>query len=155
MHNDFDRLQARLPMEMLSMKRYELPQPSAGRMNDISAWTECVENSQAQLEHQSLRISNLDLMSQYGADAWKMYNGVLQQMLELAQKQLVDIRKQMQEINWERKNKQTVAGTKLKQLEESWVGLVSKNYEIERACVDLENELEEMKQRTRKRARKS
>ena len=35
--------------------RYELPQPSAGRMNDVSAWTECVENSQSQLEHQSLR----------------------------------------------------------------------------------------------------
>ena len=35
--------------------RYELPAPSSGRMNDVSAWTECVENSQAQLEHQRLR----------------------------------------------------------------------------------------------------
>lgn len=35
--------------------RYELPQPSAGKMTDISAWTDCVDNSQAQLEHQALR----------------------------------------------------------------------------------------------------
>ena len=35
--------------------RYELPQPSAGKMTDVSAWMECVENSQAQLEHQALR----------------------------------------------------------------------------------------------------
>lgn len=118
MKNEFERMQARLPMEMLSMKRlvlfhlskatlmkvyflsiylmplkiethvpeifrkckelfaenlfwfftllaslimrtiyyrYELPQPSAGKMTDISAWTECVDNSQAQLEHQALR----------------------------------------------------------------------------------------------------
>lgn len=35
--------------------RYELPQPSAGRMNDVAAWQECVDNSNAQLEHQALR----------------------------------------------------------------------------------------------------
>ena len=33
----------------------------------------------------------------------------------------------------------------------SWVGLVSKNYEIERACVEIEREIEEMEQ---KRAKK-
>ncbi len=55
MKAEFERLQARLPMDMLSMKRYELPQPPAGKMTDVSAWNECVENSQAQLEHQALR----------------------------------------------------------------------------------------------------
>jgi pre-mRNA-splicing factor SPF27 len=55
MKNELERIQARLPMDMLSMKRYELPQPPAGKMTDISAWTECVDNSQAQLEHQALR----------------------------------------------------------------------------------------------------
>merc|ERR1711976_605170 len=88
MKTEFERLQARLPMDMLSMKRYELPQPSAGRMNDVSAWNECVENSQPQLEHQALRIINLDLMSQYGSESWKMYNETLVQLVEAAQKQL-------------------------------------------------------------------
>lgn len=35
--------------------RYELPQPAAGKMTDLAAWTECVENSMAQLEHQATR----------------------------------------------------------------------------------------------------
>lgn len=55
MKTEFERLQSRLPMDMMSMKRYELPQPPAGKMTDVSAWNECVENSQAQLEHQALR----------------------------------------------------------------------------------------------------
>jgi pre-mRNA-splicing factor SPF27 len=42
-------------MDMMNMKRYELPQPAAGKMTDVSSWNECVENSQAQLEHQALR----------------------------------------------------------------------------------------------------
>lgn len=55
MRNEFERMQQRLPMDVLSMKRYELPPPPAGKMTDIAAWNECVENSMAQLEHQATR----------------------------------------------------------------------------------------------------
>ncbi|XP_041379007.1 pre-mRNA-splicing factor SPF27-like [Gigantopelta aegis] len=146
MKNEFERLQSRLPMEMMNMKRYELPTPTAGKMTDVSAWMECVENSHAQLEHQALRILNLELMYENGSNAWKMYNSILVQMIDSAQKQLQDLRKKIQEINWQRKNEQTQAGAKLEELEASWVGLVSKNYEIERACAELEKEVMEMEQ---------
>ncbi|CAG2255733.1 BCAS2 [Mytilus edulis] len=63
-------------------------------------------------------------------------------------------KKKIQEINWQRKNEQTQAGGKLKELEESWVGLVSKNYEIERACVEIEREIEEMEQKRAKKAKR-
>ena len=57
MKAEFERLSQKKPMDVLSMKRYELPPPSTGRMNDLQAWTECVENSMAQLEHQTTRYS--------------------------------------------------------------------------------------------------
>lgn len=57
-----------------SLWRYELPAPSSGQKNDISAWQECVNNSMAQLEHQGVRIENLELMAQFGTNAWKVYN---------------------------------------------------------------------------------
>ncbi|KAK7480070.1 hypothetical protein BaRGS_00028707 [Batillaria attramentaria] len=148
--NEMERVQARLPMDMLSMKRYELPQPPAGKMTDVAAWQECVDNSQAQLEHQALRILNLELMGDYGIPAWKTYNDTMVSMIESAQKQLQDLRKKIQEINWQRKNEQTQSGVKLRELETSWVGLVSKNYEIERACVELEKEVAEMEERNAK-----
>ena len=96
-------------MDTLSMKRYELPTPPPGKMTDVQvcylnsypcpyphphpyfqAWTECVENSGAQLEHQRTRIMNLDLMLDYGAESWKQYNEVLQDMLNRIQV-IVDI----------------------------------------------------------------
>ena len=70
----------------------------------------------------------------------------------MAQAQLAEVKKAIQEVNWSRKNQQTQVlffrpfplellfnlsflsyqvGDKLRQLETSWVGLVSKNYEIE------------------------
>uniref|UniRef100_A0A1B6DPE7 Pre-mRNA-splicing factor SPF27 n=1 Tax=Clastoptera arizonana TaxID=38151 RepID=A0A1B6DPE7_9HEMI len=143
MRNEFERMQQRLPMDTLSMKRYELPPPPAGKMTDIAAWNECVSNSMAQLEHQATRICNLELMLDYGCEAWKSYLDLLVKCVSMAQKQLQGIRKEIQQINWERKNKQMIGGEKLKNLESMWVGLVSKNYEIEQACVQLEKQITE------------
>jgi len=145
MRTEFERLAGRQPMDTLSMKRYELPTPPAGKMTDVQAWTECVDNSMAQLEHQKTRIMNLDLMLDYGAESWRLYNEVLQDMLGRLQAQLSDVKKSIQEVNWSRKNQQTQVGDRLKQLETSWVGLVSKNYEIEQALINMEYEFNYLK----------
>ena len=50
-------------------------------------------------------------------------------------------RKQIQDVNWARKKEQTDAGEKIKHLEASWFGLVTKNYEIELACSEIERQL--------------
>ena len=72
MKAEFDRVASRQPMDTLSMKRYELPTPPAGKMTDVAAWNECVDNSMAQLEHQRTRITNLELMSEFGCESWKV-----------------------------------------------------------------------------------
>ncbi|XP_070149263.1 pre-mRNA-splicing factor SPF27 [Polyergus mexicanus] len=144
MKHEFERMQNRLPMEVLSMKRYELPPPSSGKLNDLAAWNESVENSSAQLEHQATRICNLELMMSYGCEAWKSYLEVLVQLVGQAQKQMQTLRKMIQEVNWQRKSMQTQGGDKLRALEAQWVGLVSKNYEIEQACVHLEEEIQKI-----------
>lgn len=141
MRNEFERIQNRLPMEPLSMKRYELPPPPPSKISELSAWQDAVENSMAQLEHQAVRAMNLELMLEYGCETWKVYLDVLTSMLAKAQKQLEGIKKEIQDVNWQRKDKQTAAGEKLRALETQWVMLVSKNYEIEQACVRLEQEI--------------
>ena len=52
----------------------------------------------------------------------------------------------MTQVNWARKNQQGNVGEKLRQLESNWVGLVSKNYEIEQALVNMESELRQLKE---------
>jgi len=146
MRTEFDRISNRQPMELLSMKRYELPQPANNQKNDISSWTECLKNSMAQLEHQAERVANLELLSEYGAGNWRIHCEILQQMFDGLQGQHGKLKQQIQEINWERKTKQTKAGVELQRLEESWIGLVSKNYEIERAITETESEVETLRQ---------
>lgn len=138
MANEFERIQNRMTMEPLSMKRYELPPPPPSKISELSAWQHSIENSMAQLEHQAVRVINLELMLDYGCETWKVYLEVLTSMLAKAQARLQDIKKEIQDVNWQRKSKQTQAGEKLRSLEAQWVMLVSKNYEIEQACVKLE-----------------
>jgi pre-mRNA-splicing factor SPF27 len=119
MKKEFERLETRQPMEMLSMKRYELQPPAVGKLTEVSAWNECVENSYAQLEHQACRILNLETMAEYGSTAWRLYNQTLQTMFDEAQKQLLKLRKEIQDINLQRKTEQTYAGDKLRVLEQT------------------------------------
>lgn len=169
--HEFERMQNRLAMDVLSMKRYELPPPPPGKMNDLTTWSECIDNSSAQLAHQEtrylinqlfklkiinfvctniiiflfIRICNLELMMEFGCEAWKAHLEVLNHMVGQVQKQLQILKKQIQEVNWGRKSMQTQGGEKLRALEAQWVGLVSKNYEIEQAIVHLEVEINKIK----------
>jgi len=145
MNTEFDRIQNRLPMEPLSMKRYELPPPPPSKISELSAWQESVENSYAQLEHQSVRALNLELMIEFGCESWKDFLEVAVAQQVKAQNLLQETKKEIQDINWQRKAKQTQAGEKLRALEVQWVMLVSKNYEIEQACAKFEEQVAKLK----------
>ncbi|XP_037823395.1 pre-mRNA-splicing factor SPF27-like [Lucilia sericata] len=147
MAQEFERIQNRIPMETLSMKRYELPPPAAGRLSEVSAWEESIDNSKAQLEHQWVRTMNLELMLDYGIEAWKAYLEVFVALQAKAQNQLQALKKEIQDVNWQRKQAQTQAGEKLRTLEANWVLLVSKNYEIEQQCVELEKQIYTLRER--------
>ena len=45
-----------------------------------------VKNSQAQLQHQLVRIENLRLMGEYGSEAWLKFNDILNKLVTDAQK---------------------------------------------------------------------
>jgi len=145
MRSEFQRIETGARMETMSTRRYELPAPPAGKLGEIQAWQESVDNSLAQLEHQAIRSLNLDLMNKYGAETWKAALEVLLGMSAKAQKELQDLKKEIQDINWKRKSKQLQTGEKLNQLNQQWVSLVSCNYEIEQAISQLEQQIQQAK----------
>lgn len=59
MRREFDRIQNSLSMKVMKMKHYELPPSSAGRLTDMSAWNNYLENSMSQFKHQAIRYTIL------------------------------------------------------------------------------------------------
>ncbi|KAL1385398.1 hypothetical protein pipiens_012914, partial [Culex pipiens pipiens] len=125
MTTEFERIQNRLPMEPVSMKRYELPPPPAGKMSEVSAWMESVENSMAQLEHQAVRALNLELMQEYGCEMWKSYLEVLTAMQAKPKPDLKRSRKYRTSTGSGNRNRPRER-EKLRSLEAQWVMLVSR-----------------------------
>lgn len=145
MRSEFQRIETGARMETMSTKRYELPAPTQAKLGEIQAWQESVDNSLAQLEHQAIRSLNLELMSKYGSETWKVALEILLGMSAKAQKELQDLKKEIQDINWKRKSTQLQTGDKLNQLNQQWVSLVSCNYEIEQAISQLEQQIQHVK----------
>jgi pre-mRNA-splicing factor SPF27 len=146
MKNEFQRLESGVRMETMNTKRYELPAPPTGKLGEIQAWQEAVDNSFAQLEHQSIRYLNLELLQKYGCEAWKIALEVLVGLSARAQKDLSELKKEIQEINWRRKSKQIDTGEKLNRLNQQWAQLVSCNFEIELAIETILQQINNLSQ---------
>ena len=63
-------------------------------------------------------------------------------MEKVANLRLKALEESIQEINWDRKTEQERIGGELHTLETRWGELVSKNFEIERACAEMEMQIQ-------------
>jgi pre-mRNA-splicing factor SPF27 len=58
--------------------RYELAPPPKSKRGDENAWEVAVANARSQLEHQGLRIQNLELAQKFAPNAWRAHNASLE-----------------------------------------------------------------------------
>jgi pre-mRNA-splicing factor SPF27 len=65
-------------------------QSKAGDVND---WAKACDNANAQLEHQLNRITNLELLLRYGANAWRAQTQLDESLLKQMEGTLQSLRK--------------------------------------------------------------
>ncbi|ETN69473.1 breast carcinoma amplified sequence 2 [Necator americanus] len=92
-----------------------------------------IKNAKAQNEHLVMRQINLELMEDYAAESYLRRNRELEQLCTEAERELRKTKEQVMEIHARRKMAQLDAGRQLKELEGSWVAMVTNNYRMELA----------------------
>ncbi|PVU91968.1 hypothetical protein BB561_004107 [Smittium simulii] len=138
LRKEYDRVSKGLAMDSFDTERYKLEPPKEDKQRDPAEWEKAVNNAQAQLEHQTNRIENLELLGTYGVNSWKVYNAFLERISEQLKTELEELKDQITHTNKSRKYDQTEANIVLTNLENRWKEKVYKTAEIKAAILELE-----------------
>jgi len=143
LQSELTRIESHQPLNAIDTSRYQLPAPISSP-GSIEEWQAALKNAQAQLEHQRLRHANTALLQNYGSNAWRVHNYLLEQTAKNLEKALEELKELTTEVNRDRKNFQTRIGNQLNVLETRWTELISSVLQIEMANVALEGEIDRL-----------
>ncbi|KAJ3026640.1 UNVERIFIED_CONTAM: hypothetical protein HDU68_005312 [Siphonaria sp. JEL0065] len=131
-------------INVIDISRFRLEPPA--NISSEEDWKRAVDNARAQIQHQENRLVNLELLSKFGANAWKLSNFQVEAVVKGLRVEVEDQRRELLELNKERKGEQTRAGSTLNQLEEKWKDLVDRVLRVDIANQVLEVEIESLQQ---------
>jgi pre-mRNA-splicing factor SPF27 len=134
-------------MAPLDVARYAMQPPPVNKRNDWAAWRGALDNAEAQLEHQQLRLCNLELMAKFGPNVWRAHNMQLDVLIKQFGEELAAVRAETDQVNKERKLQQLQASEEMARVEREWYELIQKNLEIEAACRAEEKRVEGLRER--------
>lgn len=101
-----------------------------------------MDNAATQLMHQEARLTNIDLLKRYGANAWRLHNFQQEHLAAQYTKASQELTQQITALNRRRRQDQTEAGEKLATLERKWTELISRGLQLEVANLSAEHEIQ-------------
>ncbi|KCV73450.1 hypothetical protein H696_00984 [Fonticula alba] len=163
---EMERIRRGLPMEHgLDRTRLQLPQPGSGaaviadpaaepgteadaqkERTDPACWERAVRNAEAQLSHQHIRISNLELLQKFGADAWPAHLFNMQALLDRRNAELSRSRSSIASTNRARRFLHITSATRINRAARRWEDLVESAHGATAAARELEPQVIRMRQ---------
>jgi len=151
LQTEWERICAGRAQTPLDTSAYKVSPPPDSERGSLEAWQKAVDNAYSQLEHTNTRLMNLELMTKFGPNAWKLHTEQLQSFKSSLENGLKDCHQEIENLNRKRKSEQLSTGAKLRQLEHKWATSIQQANEIEGVCHLLEKQVKRFKARAEKK----
>lgn len=139
------RVAAGARMQPLDLARYECLPPPKELLKDPSAWRQALSNAKAQLAHQHNRVDNLELLQQFGSQAFLQQNSALATLANGLGAQAAAAASGAEQANLKRKVAQEEAAPRLRQLAHSYATKLDDNQQLSYAVALLGADVERLR----------
>ncbi|KAF4040927.1 Breast carcinoma amplified sequence 2 (BCAS2) [Phytophthora infestans] len=145
LQTEFKRVAANVPLDAIDMNRYQVKEPTGKHSKNLESWENAVKQLQVAVEHQSNRVTNLELQQGYGTKLAKVRAAVLDGVNAQYERTLKELKAASDKINLARQQDQARNAAKLHIYQSRYYELLSKNAAIKRACVEQERQQKRIK----------
>ncbi|KAL6721446.1 hypothetical protein ACLMJK_000549 [Lecanora helva] len=140
--SELNRIASKTPLSAIDLSRYEAsPTPSSD--TSPSDAKQILQAAYTNASYLTLRLQALELLEQFGKNAWLVGNSQLEDVLRDVEKELVETRERTEVVNRERKGMQEGARGRLDAAGEEWRTGVGRVIEVSVAVKEKEGEWRE------------
>ena len=93
------------PTDGINAAKYSIPLPSSSSTSPED-WQTALETAYSTLEHQQARLSNVELLTKFGPNAWRISNFLLEKQIERVQREIEGTIAATEDLNRQRKSTQ-------------------------------------------------
>lgn len=136
---EHERIASQRPLAAITTAHYE--QQDAPATAELPAWRSALALAHTSHTHLAARVTNLELLEQYGKPAWLAGNRQLEDILRGLERELESRKAEIDGVVIERKNAQDAVAGEMRGLEEGWRRGVGKVLETEVAAEGLRREI--------------
>jgi len=137
MEAELERIESKTPMVGVDMSRYEASDPLEAT-TDQKAARDLLRAAYTNSSYLTKRLQALDLLEQFGKNAWLVANSQLEDMLREVERELADCRGSVEAVNRERKGAQERGRGALEGNERAWREGVGRVVETDVAVAEVE-----------------
>ncbi|KAJ3436762.1 pre-mRNA-splicing factor spf27 [Anaeramoeba flamelloides] len=151
LNKEFERISSGKPLNSFNASNYIVSKPKDKSLKDPKQWKKSIKRLELSTALQLQRNENLTLMSKFSSNSWLDYNRGLGAYSNNIRKRTQQIEEQTLDLNRARKFEQEQITNKLKRFKSRWYETVDRNLKTERACKNLEKEIEELEKKNLKK----
>ncbi|KAL6866047.1 hypothetical protein ACO1O0_002147 [Amphichorda felina] len=136
------RVASQTPLQPLALSRYEAQETPAADAGPDRV-REVLDSAHVSDAYLAARRQNLELLDRHGKNAWLIGNHQLEAELRMLEKELRDVKREVDVVNLERQRRQEEVRAEIQMLEETWKKGIGRVLETEVAVEELKREIRE------------